>query len=107
MGRMGRLREQPQTRRTSDLPDGGCDVLSERVKLEEELKALDLRQQQLEARIREARNRHRYSPEPEVAAQAVAEEEALVKELDHLMTRVRAVEGRLLLAKSGRKTPWS
>jgi hypothetical protein len=82
-------------------------VLSERVKLEEELKALDLRQQQLEARIREARNRQRYSQEPEVAAQAVAEEEALIKELDHLMTSSRAVEGRLLLAKSGRKTPWS
>jgi predicted nucleic acid-binding Zn-ribbon protein len=98
---------QLQRRRASDLPEDGCDVLSDRVKLEEELKSLDLRQQQLEARIREARDRQRYSREPQVAAQAVADEEALVRELDHLMTRSRAVEGRLLLAKSGRKTPWS
>ena len=102
---MGRL--QLQRRWTSDLREGGCDVLSERVKLEAELKALDLQQQQLEARIRDARDRQRYSREPQVAAQAVAEEEALVKELDHLMTRSRAVEGRLLLARSGRTTPWS
>ena len=38
--------------------------------------------------------------------QARAEEAALVKELDHLMTRYRAFEGRLLLAQSGQKTPW-
>ena len=102
---MGRL--QLQRRWTSDLPENGCDVLSDRVKLEEELKALDRQQQQLEARIREARDRQRYSREPQVAAQAIAEEAALVKELDHLMTRSRAVEGRLLLAKSGRTRPWS
>jgi hypothetical protein len=103
---MARLRERLQHRAASDLPDG-CDVLSDRMKLEEELKALDLRQQQLEARIRDARDRRRYSREPGDAARAVAEEEALVKELDRLMTQSRAVEGRLLLAKSGRKTPWS
>ncbi|HEY7386222.1 MAG TPA: hypothetical protein VH743_21385 [Beijerinckiaceae bacterium] len=100
------MRAQMQ-RRASDLCHNGCDVLSDRVKLEQELKALDLQQQQLEARLREARNRQRYSREPEVAAHAVAEEEVLIKELDHLMTRSRAVEGRLLLAKSGRTTPWS
>jgi hypothetical protein len=86
--------------------DDGCDVLSESSKLEEELKALDLRQQELEARIREAQHRQRYSREPEAAALARADEQRLVKELDHLMTRSRAIEGRLLLAKSGRKTPW-
>jgi hypothetical protein len=81
-------------------------VTSDRTKLEEELNALDGRRQQLDAAIRDAQNRQRYSHEPGAADRARAEEAALVKELDLLMTRYRALEGRLLLAQSGQKTPW-
>ena len=78
----------------------------ERMKLEEELAGLDGRRLQLDAAIRDAQNRQRYCHEPRTVEQARAEEAALVKELDHLMTRYRALEGRLLLAQSGQKTPW-
>ena len=79
---------------------------SDRMKLEEELAGLDARRLQLDAAIRDAQNRQRYFHEPRAVEQARAEEAALVTELDHLMTRYRALEGRLLLAQSGQKTPW-
>jgi hypothetical protein len=78
----------------------------DQTKLEEELDALDARRLELDAAIRDAQNRQRYGREPEAIEQARAEEAALMKDLDHLMTRYRAVEGRLLLARSGQKTPW-
>lgn len=78
----------------------------DQTKLEEELNALDARRLELDAALRDAQNRQRYGREPEAIARARAQEEALVKDLDHLMTRYRAVEGRLLLARSGQKTPW-
>jgi uncharacterized membrane protein YccC len=81
-------------------------VALDQTKLEEELDALDARRLELDAAIRDAQNRQRYGREPEAVERARAEEEALVKDLDHLMTRYRAVEGRLLLARSGQKTPW-
>jgi hypothetical protein len=81
-------------------------VTSDRAKLEEELTGLDARRLQLDAAIRDAQNRQRYCHEPHTVEQARAEEAALVKDLDRLMTRYRALEGRLLLAQSGQKTPW-
>jgi hypothetical protein len=81
-------------------------VALDQTKLEEELNALDARRLELDAALRDAQNRQRYGREPEAIARARAQEEALVKDLDHLMTRYRAVEGRLLLARSGQKTPW-
>ena len=81
-------------------------MASDRVKLEEELTALDARRLQLDSAIRDAQNRQRYCHEPRTVEQARAEEAALLTELDRLMTRYRAVEGRLLLAQSGQKTPW-
>ncbi len=81
-------------------------MASDRAKLEEELTLLDGRRLQLDAAIRDAQNRQRYCHEPHTVEQARAEETALVTELDRLMTRYRAVEGRLLLAQSGQKTPW-
>ena len=81
-------------------------MASDRAKLEEELTALDARRLQLDAAIRDAHNRQRYCHEPRTVEQARAEEAALLTELDRLMTRYRAVEGRLLLAQSGQKTPW-
>jgi hypothetical protein len=76
------------------------------MKLEQELTGLDGRRLQLDAAIRDAQNRQRYSHEPVTVEQARVEEAALVKELDRLMTRYRALEGRLLLAQSGQKMPW-
>lgn len=76
------------------------------MKLEEELAGLDARRLELDAAIRDAQNRQRYSHEVATVEQARTEEATLVKELDHLMTRYRALEGRLLLAQSGQKTPW-
>jgi hypothetical protein len=81
-------------------------VTSDRAKLEEELTGLDVRRVQLDAALRDAQNRQRYCHEPRTIEEARAEEAALVKELDRLMTRYRALEGRLLLAQSGQKTPW-
>jgi predicted aminopeptidase len=81
-------------------------VASDRVKLEEELTALDARRMQLDAAIRDAQNRQRYCHEPRTVEQARADEAALLTELDRLMTSYRALEGRLLLARSGQKTPW-
>ena len=75
-------------------------------KLEEELDALDARRLQLDAAIRDAQNRQRYGRDPGTVDGARAEEATLVRDLDHLMTRYRAVEGRLLLAQSGQKTFW-
>ena len=81
-------------------------MASERAKLEEELNALDEQRARLDAAIRDTQNRQRYGREPHIVDTARAEEAALVKELDHLMTRYRALEGRLLLVQSGQKTPW-
>ena len=81
-------------------------MASDRIKLEEELTDLDGRRLQLDAAIRDAQNRQRYCHEAQAVEQARAEEATLVKELDRLMTRYRALEGRLLLAQSGQKTPW-
>ena len=81
-------------------------MASDQAKLEEELTGLDAHRVRLDAAIRDAQNRQRYSQEPGAVEQARSDETALVKELDHLMTRYRALEGRLLLAQSGQKTPW-
>jgi hypothetical protein len=81
-------------------------VASERTKLEEELTGLDARRLQLDAAIRDAQNRQRYCHELRTVEQARVDESTLLKELDRLMTRYRALEGRLLLAQSGQKTPW-
>jgi predicted aminopeptidase len=81
-------------------------VASDREKLEEELTRLDARRSQLDAAIRDAQNRQRYCHEPRTIEQARTDEAALLQELDRLMTRYRALEGRLLLAQSGQKTPW-
>lgn len=78
----------------------------DRTKLEDQLNTLDKRRTELDAAIRDAQNRQRYGREPRAVEQARAEEEALVRDLDHLMTSYRALEGRLLLAQSGQKTPW-
>jgi hypothetical protein len=62
-----------------------------------ELAALDGERYRLDELIREAIARKRYSPEREAAARAGDEEQSLIVAMDRLMTRIRGVEGRLLL----------
>ena len=82
-------------------------MISDQAKLEEELTTLDARRLRLDAAIRDAQNRQRYCHDPGTVEQARAEEAALLKDLDRLMTSYRALEGRLLLARSGQKRPWT
>lgn len=65
----------------------------------EELAALDQRRQEYDRRIREAVNRQRYLTEVRANEAARSEERRLMTELDRVMTRIRAVEGKLLLAR--------
>jgi hypothetical protein len=81
-------------------------VILDQAKLQDELNDLDAQRLRLDAAIRDAQIRQRYGREPQVVEGARTEEAALVTDLDHLMTRIRALEGRLLLAQSGQKTPW-
>jgi uncharacterized protein with PIN domain len=67
------------------------------VKLREELASLDAQQHRLDAKIRMAGHRQRYLSDPEQVARAFEEERSLLTKLDQLMTRIRAVEGRLAL----------
>lgn len=76
----------------------------------EELAALDQRRQEYDRRVREAVDRQRYSTQPGANETARADERRLMVELDRVMTRIRAVEGKLLLARrlaAGRGEPSS
>ena len=73
--------------------------MSERARLEEELAALDARREVLDGRIRHAVQRQRYSRDPLDVDQARLDERAYVTEMDRVMTRIRAVEAKLLLLR--------
>jgi predicted nucleic acid-binding Zn-ribbon protein len=66
-------------------------------KLLTELAALDAERYRLDRLIRDAVARKRYRSDPEQARRASDEEHSLVIEMDRLMTRIRGLEGRLLL----------
>ncbi len=70
--------------------------MPDRETLEVELRTLAERRERIEHGLRHARDRARYVTDPQVAAAAQAEEQAILRELDRLMTRTRAVEGQLL-----------
>jgi hypothetical protein len=72
-------------------------VTADEVRLAEQLASLDAQQYRLELKIRAAVHRQRYSSDPADAAKGVEEEQALLVELDRVMTRIRAVEGQLAL----------
>jgi hypothetical protein len=74
----------------------------DRAALEEELHELHERRSALEERIRFAQARGRYGEGGE-AEEGREDEGAAVVELDRLMTRIRAVEGKLALARRGLK----
>lgn len=58
---------------------------------------MDARQHALDIKVREAADRRRYGPDARQKAQAAQDEAAAMAEMDHLMTRIRAVEAQLLL----------
>jgi hypothetical protein len=69
----------------------------EEARLSAELAALDAERYRLDQKIREAVDRLRYSLDPEEVARATAEERDFLIKIDRLMTRIRGLEGRLLL----------
>jgi hypothetical protein len=72
-------------------------LTTDEVKLSEELANLDAQQHRLETKLRLAEHRQQYLSDPEEVAKAIEDEQSLVTKLDQLMTRIRAVEGRLAL----------
>lgn len=79
--------------------------MPDRAKLREELAALDVRRQELDARIRDAVDRQRYGSDPAEIDAAKRDEQTSLVEMDRLMTRIRAVEGQLLILEKGRRQP--
>lgn len=70
--------------------------MPDRKTLETELQDLDVRREGLERRLRLALDRRRFASDADSRAQAEADEQALLRELDRVMTRTRAVEGQIL-----------
>jgi hypothetical protein len=71
--------------------------LEDRARLRADLAALDARLHELDQRRRKAINRQRYGRSPENVTTAGDDLKNVVTEMDRLMTRSRAVEGKLLL----------
>jgi hypothetical protein len=71
----------------------------DQARLRAELAALDVRLHELDQRRSEAASRQRYSRHPEDVERAAGDLKKLVSEMDRLMTRMRAVEGKLLLLR--------
>ena len=77
----------------------------DRARLRAELAELDARLNELDQRRREAFDRQRYGRSAENRSTAADDLENLVAEMDRVMTRSRAVEGKLLLLqKMARKS---
>ncbi len=72
---------------------------AELMNLHEKRRALHDRLTQIDRLLRDARDRQRFCRDPERAAQALADESTYHAELYGLMTRIRAVEGKLLLTR--------
>jgi predicted nucleic acid-binding Zn-ribbon protein len=70
--------------------------VSEEARLREELLDLDRRREHLDRKIEDAVRRQRYAPSPDEVDRAKSDERSVLSEMDRLMTRIRAVEGKLL-----------
>ena len=79
--------------------------MPERAKLRDELARLDLSRQELDREIRDAQQRQRYSTNADEIEAAKREEREKVVAMDRLMTRIRAVEGQLLVAAKAGAEP--
>lgn len=71
---------------------------SDLMALHEKRRALQERLTEIDQLLRDARDRQRFS-DAEGAAKALDDERTYLLELDGLMTRIRAVEGKLLLTR--------
>jgi hypothetical protein len=72
--------------------------MTDRAKLRDELARLDSSRQELDREIRDAQDRQRYGTDPDEIEAAQRDERDKVIAMDRLMTRIRAVEGQLLVA---------
>ncbi len=73
----------------------GPGAAGDRQALLHELDALERRRDEIDRLMRHAAARRRHNVEPE---QAKLDEERLVRDLDRVMTRIRATEAKLLMA---------
>jgi hypothetical protein len=81
--------------------DGTATVSSE-AEIREQLHDLDLRRAELDRRIADAVNRQRYEKDKARIDAAKRDEQSLLVEMDRLMTRIRAVEGKILQLRRSR-----
>jgi hypothetical protein len=72
--------------------------MTDQAKLQDELARLDSSRQELDRELRDAQDRHRYGTNADEIEAAKREERDKVVAMDRLMTRIRAVEGQLLMA---------
>jgi hypothetical protein len=72
--------------------------MTDRAKLQDELARLDSSRQELDRELRDAQDRQRYGTNADEIEAAKREERDKVVAMDRLMTRIRAVEGQLLMA---------
>ena len=77
---------------------GGAEP-SDLVALHEKRRVLQERLMDIDSRLRDARDRQRFSRDAASTAKALDDERAYLLELDTLMTRIRAVEGKLILTR--------
>jgi hypothetical protein len=72
--------------------------MTDRAKLQDELARLDSSRQELDRELRDAQDRQRYGTNADEIEAAKRDERDKVVAMDRLMTRIRAVEGQLLMA---------
>ena len=72
--------------------------MTDRAKLQDELARLDSSRQELDRELRDAQDRQRYGTDADEIEAAKRDERDKVVAMDRLMTRIRAVEGQLLMA---------
>ena len=75
--------------------------MNEEERLRQELLDLDRRREHLDRQLEDAVLRQRYAPSPAEHEPARSDEQRLLAEMDRLMTRIRAVEGKILQARKG------
>lgn len=78
-------------------------AMTDEARLKQELEALDQMRVVIDARLREAEDRQRYVVDPGAKETARADERAILAEMDRVMTRIRAVESKLLLARAAER----
>jgi hypothetical protein len=97
--RRGGTMESSSKLSVEPVPPAEAGPLLENERLRRELQELDDRRARLDRLIADAVNRQRFSPDRGDAEKARGDERGYLAEMDRLMTRIRAVEGKLLLLR--------